>query len=154
MGGAFKFERAKLALAAGLFALALLIGAPLIHAQQPGPVINGAGTYGPPVATSNGHVQWGNGAPPTISTSGAECGNNIGIVSGTDASFHFVTGTSGSTNCTAIFAVPYAKRPTCVASGETATSVGVFVTTSHVRLTSVGDATRYYVHCIAQPGGL
>lgn len=123
-------------------------------AQAVGPVAGpgGPGTYGPPIASSNGHVQFGNGLPPTISA----CGTNPAMGGGTDAAFHFVTGTSASGVCTITPRVAYALRPTCSIDSESATPAAYSVSpTGTITMTSgVQDATRYYVVCIAQPGGM
>lgn len=136
-----------------LAALAALIDGGAF-AQAVGPVAGpgGPGTYGPPIASSNGHVQFGNGTPPTITA----CGSNVQGPFGTDAAFHFISGTGASGVCTVTPAKPYALRPTCSVDTESTTLPAFNVSpTGGISLTSgVLDATRYYVICIAQPGGM
>lgn len=138
----------------GIAVACLFASAVVALAQGVGPVAGpgGPGTYGPPMATSNGHVQFGNGLPPALSA----CGTNPTSPAGTDAAFNFVTGTSASGVCTVKPAVNYALRPTCSVDSESATPPAFNVTASgQINFTSgIQDSTRYNVICFAQPGGM
>jgi hypothetical protein len=130
----------------------VFIAAPLI-AQTPGPIPNGTnqGQFGPPIATSNGHVQFGNGFAPTLN---AACGTSPGTVEGTDSAFHFVSGTGTSSTCTITPAVSWSKRPTCSVDSEGGSVAYQVATNGVITLSGVADSTRYHVICIAQPGGM
>jgi len=109
--------------------------------QPPGPIGNAWGTNG-------AHVYAG-GAQPTISSG---CGTNPGTVAGSDTAGHFVTGTGTAQPCVITFGQVYAKRPTCIVTGE-ASTVSYNTTPTAINITSLVDSERIYWNCVAQPNG-
>ncbi len=129
----------------------LIMGSAVLAQQGTGVLPGGQGTYGPPVATLNGHVAFGNGVAPALSGS---CGTGAIPPVGTDAAFQFTTGTSAG-NCVVTPAVLYpAKRPTCLVDTESATKPAFTVDTQgRIAIASAQSSVAYYVVCFAQPGG-
>lgn len=119
-----------------------------LYAQNVGPTPNGAGIFGPPIATKGAHVQFGNGAAPTIN---AACGTSPVAPVGTDAAFHFTSGTSATATCAITPAVAHAKAPTVVISPSAAYSVS---SAGVITLSGVASSTAYNVLVIDQPGGM
>ena len=135
---------------AAAFALAIIFaGHVFAQGQATGPIPSaGAGAYGPPISTSNGHISYGNGAPPTLGTG---CGTGPSIVIGTDSAARFTTGTSTSNPCTVTFATPWNQPPICSVTGTAAASF--MATTSAVNITNPVDSQAYHVKCTGRPGG-
>lgn len=143
--------RWRLIVSFAAFVLALAIASPLIHAQQSGPVPTGAGTFGPPISTVNGHVSFGGGAAPTINPA---CGTAPVAPSGTDSAYSFTSGTATSTACAITPAIGWNRKPTCSVESQGGTSPTFQVATNGIIvLSGVADSTVYSVICIGQPGG-
>ncbi|MEB2657289.1 hypothetical protein, partial [Staphylococcus haemolyticus] len=123
-----------------------------LRAQSVGPVAGpgGPGIFGGTVGSQGAHVVFGGGPPPTLN---AACGTSPGTVVGTDAAFHFTSGTGSSNTCRVTFAAPYVQTPTCSLDNQTNGATAYQVSASGITLSGVADSTVYHVQCFAAPGG-